>query len=181
MAIIQNDTTPKNVSFGEVRVREHERILVDQPENNVYACLAIGWAHRLSIVNSLENDQQQQQQAQQQAQQEQETTANSYKIHHDDDDASCSSLPSGTSSTNPSRYTTSERVQVLNEYGFNLKEVIGNEMQKKQKKACCVQQRRRSRKSSSSHCYDRRGRGDGSVKGLLLAWWCGGLTKKTSY
>lgn len=54
------DPPPKEVSFGEVRVRQHERILTRRA-SAVYAKLEIGWAHSSSshcLVDEFEKEKQ---------------------------------------------------------------------------------------------------------------------------
>lgn len=54
----ERDSPPKAVSFGEVRVRQHERILARRA-SEVYAKLEIGWAHNSSshcLVDDFEKE-----------------------------------------------------------------------------------------------------------------------------
>mmetsp|Transcript_19358 Transcript_19358/g.29886 ORF Transcript_19358/g.29886 Transcript_19358/m.29886 type:complete len:163 (+) Transcript_19358:129-617(+) len=131
----------KGVSFGVIRVREHERILVDGADDDVYACLAIGWGHTRSSHRCLVDEMEEMKSA--------ESTA------------SASSCPSSQ------RHSASERVKVLNEYGFPLQEVMRHEAKKK--KSCALRRACQSAcapRTSSSSSSRRRG----GVRGLFTGW-----------
>ena len=113
-----NSTTGrKSVSFGVVRIREHERILVDETDsrcNNEYA-LGLGWQYNQSsqrcLVDDLEREKEQQEQQ----------TSFGYYNHPP---------------TELRPYTALERMHVLNEYGYSMSEVMEHErnMQKQRRK-----------------------------------------------
>jgi hypothetical protein len=129
----ETSSSRKCVSFGVIRVREHERILLDGPDDNVYACLAIGWGHHQSSHRCLVDD-----------------------------------LEEPRTPQCPSqRHSASERVQVLNEYGFPLHEVMRNEMMKK-KKSSTLTRRRRVCQSAAPQLPSSRQRG--GVRRLFLGW-----------
>ena len=114
------------VTFGEVRIRTHERILDDRP-SCAYAGLALGWGHnKESICCNLDDF-------------EMEKEFN--KIYPSEEESTTSaslSTTSNTSSSAPKKCTPCERLQVLNDYGYSMVDVI--KLEKEKKKA--LEQRR---------------------------------------
>ena len=100
----------KGIRFGEVRVREHERIL-NRRVSAEYAELDMGWAHRTSYRLGVDDFEQ-------------------LKIQEEDDkDGS----PKGHSpSVHSKRLANHERRQVLAKYGYKPKEVFDLEQKKKE-------------------------------------------------
>ena len=117
------------VSFGEVRIRQHERILNTRPSCN-FADLTLGWRHHSSIRQNLDDYEQQKEVSQQQQQSSSSSTMKTSSCSLSS--SSLSSMPTATTSCSVNRITGPERLQKLNEYGYTAKEVLRLEKEKKQ-------------------------------------------------